>query len=67
MRFDPDRLYRATDPELRQLGTQEALAQHRHRGQGPAYIKHGRFILYDGAKLNEYLDRCEVLPTDQAA
>ena len=61
--FDPDRYYVTTDSELSLLGSPAALAQWRHRGEGPRYHKVGRRILYRGRDLNDFLDQCAVEPT----
>lgn len=62
-RFDPDRYYMTTDPELVLLGTPDALAKRRSRGEGPRYHKLGKRVLYRGTDLNAYLDRCVIEPT----
>ena len=62
-RFDPDRYYATTDPELRVLGTRDAIAKKRSRGEGPRYHRVGRRVLYLGADLNRYLDQCAIDPT----
>ena len=61
-RFEPDRLYRTTDPELLVLGTRGTLNQWRHAGRGPAYIRLGGRVLYEGAALNRWLDQHRVEP-----
>lgn len=62
-RFDPDRYYLTTDTEMLLLGSPATLAQNRHRGGGPPYVKLGRRVLYRGCDLNAYLDQCVVQPT----
>ena len=62
-RFDDDRYYVTIDPELALLGTRGTLAQKRHRGEGPPYVKHGSRILYLGRDLNQYLDDHLIRPT----
>ena len=62
-RFDPDRYYATTDPDLRVLGTRDAIAKKRSRGEGPRYHRVGRRVLYLGADLNAFLDGCAVDPT----
>ena len=62
-RFDPDRYYLTADQELELLGTPDALAKKRSRGEGPRYHKVGRRILYRGLDLNTYLDECVIEPT----
>ena len=61
--FDPDRFFVTTDSELSLLGSPAALAQWRHRGEGPRYHRVGRRILYLGRDLNRYLDQCAIEPT----
>lgn len=53
--FQDDRLYRTTDPELAIIGTKGTLAQWRHRGVGPRYVRFGNRVLYEGRALNEFL------------
>ena len=62
-RFDPDRYYKTDDPELCVLGTRGTLSQWRHRGEGPAYIKFGNRVLYEGRAINEWLDARVIEPT----
>lgn len=62
-RFEDDRYYVTTDPELELLGTPYALAKQRSRGEGPKYHKVGKRILYLGRDLNRYLDLCAIEPT----
>ena len=62
-RFDDDRYYRPTDPEMAVLGTPGTLAQWRHRGEGPPYVKHGARILYLGQHLNDHLNDHVIVPT----
>lgn len=62
-RFDPDRYYVTTDPDLGVLGTRDAIAKKRARGEGPRYHRVGRRVLYLGADLNRYLDECAIDPT----
>lgn len=61
-RFDPDRYYLTTDAELLLLGSPPTLAQHRHEGKGPRFVRLGRRVLYRGRDLNEFLDQCVVEP-----
>ena len=61
-RFDADRYYLTTDPELLLLGSPATLAQHRYEGRGPRYVRLGRRVLYRGADINEYLDQHLVEP-----
>ena len=55
-RFDPDRYYRPTDPEMAIFGAVSTLAQWRHAGQGPSFVRFGNRILYRGDSLNSFLD-----------
>lgn len=66
-RFQADRYYRTTAPELELVGTRDALAKQRSRGEGPRYHKIGRRVVYLGRDLNEYLDACVVEPTTRRA
>ena len=61
-RFQDDRYYLPSDPELRLLGSADALAQQRKRGKGPPYVRLGRRVLYRGCDLNGYLDANLVTP-----
>lgn len=61
--FDDDRFYLTTDPELKLVGSRGALAQRRHRGEGPRYLRVGKRVLYRGRDLNEFLASCVVEPT----
>ena len=54
--FDPNRLYRPLDKEMRQIAALATLTQWRHKGIGPSYIKLGKkSVAYSGAVLNEWL------------
>ena len=66
-RFEPDRYYLTTDPELELLGTRDTLAKQRHFGVGPRYHKLGKRVLYLGSDLNAYLDSCAVDPVRDSA
>ena len=61
-RFADDRYYRTTDPELAIIATRGTMAQWRHRGEGPRYVRFGNRVLYEGAALNEWLDAHRVEP-----
>ena len=61
-RFDPDVYYAPTDPALRTIGTRGTLAQWRHHGRGPEYVKFGNRILYHGEVLNAWIDSHTVRP-----
>ena len=65
-RFDPDRYYRPTDPELGIIGTPGTLAHRRHRGVGPRWVAWGNRVFYRGSELNQFLDdHMIVLPGDE--
>ena len=65
-RFEQDRYYRTDDPALELIGTRGTLAQWRHRGDGPPYVRFGNRVLYRGSDLNEWLDERLVQPTAAA-
>ena len=60
--FDPDRLYRASDPELEIIASPGVLAQWRHKNVGPPFIKLTNRILYSGEAINRWLAERTVLP-----
>ena len=60
--FDNDRLYRTTDPALAIIATRGTLAQWRHRGEGPRYVRLAGRVLYEGKALNEFLAARTVEP-----
>ena len=62
--FDDDKLYPANDPALAVIGSYSTLAQWRHHGRGPAYVKLGSKVAYAGAALNEWIAERTVDPTD---
>ena len=64
--FEPSSLLSPDDEKMRLFGTVEKLAQWRHRGRGPAYIKVGRKIMYLGADLNDYLTKRRVVTSCHA-
>ena len=61
--FDPDRLYRTTDSELAVIASPGVLAQWRHRGAAPPYVKLSNRVLYRGCDLNRWLEERTVKPT----
>ena len=74
--FDPDRLFRPSDDELRAIATTGTLAVWRCEGRGPAYITFGNGdgtkgrggVRYLGSDLNQWLaDRRRVPPKPKAA
>lgn len=62
-RFEDDRYYPTTAPELRVVATRGTLAIWRHQGKGPAYTRFGHRVLYLGADLNRFLDQNRIEPT----
>ena len=64
-RFDPDRYYRTSDPELALLATRGTMSQWRHRGVGPPYVKLGTRVLYRGSELNSWLDEHVIRPANE--
>ena len=54
---------RERDSELLLIGSPNALALRRTRGEGPRYHRIGRRILYRGCDLNRFLEECAVEPT----
>ena len=61
-RFQHDRYYRPADPEMRLIATQGTLAVWRCEGRGPAYVRFGNRVLYEGDTLNQWLDAHRVEP-----
>ena len=55
-RFESDRYYRPTDPEMAIFGAVSTLAQWRHAAEGPDFVRFGNRILYRGDALNRFLD-----------
>lgn len=66
-RFDDDRYYLTTAPELAVLATRGTLSQWRHRGEGPPYLRFGNRVLYRGSELNNWLDEHVIHPTNPRA
>jgi hypothetical protein len=64
--FENDRNYVLGDPELDILGDRDKLAQWRHKGQGPAYYKLGRKVIYRGCDLNDWAEAQRVVPSATA-
>ena len=64
-RFDDSRFYATSDPELEVFGSAGTLAQWRHKGVGPGYVRFGNRILYEGAELNRYIDEHRVVPAQE--
>ena len=61
-RFEPDRYYKTDDPALAVIATRGTLAQWRHRGDGPPYVRFGNRVLYLGEALNRWLDARVIEP-----
>ena len=61
-RFEDDRYYETTAPELAVIATRSTLNVWRHQGRGPRFTKVGRKVLYLGRDLNAYLDARVVEP-----
>lgn len=62
MKIEPHNYYRPSAPELREVGAPQTLAQWRHNGKGPAYIKSGSRVLYLGQDVLNWLDKNRVTP-----
>ena len=62
MHFEANILYRANDPRVTEIIPYSTLASYRHEGRGPAYLKVGTRIFYQGAALNEWLKTLTVEP-----
>ena len=60
--FQDDKLYLTDDPALKALGPYSTLAHWRSEGRGPAFLKIGKRVAYQGADLNRWLDRQRVEP-----
>ena len=60
--FEPDRLYRTSDPELEIIASRGVLSQWRHKNSGPPFIKLSNRILYRGDALNRWLEELTVEP-----
>ena len=54
--FQSDRLYRPSDPEVSALLPYGTLAQYRHRGEGPEFVKLGKRVFYSGSALNQFIE-----------
>ena len=60
--FEDERYYRTNDPTLAMIARPGVLAQWRHYGRGPAYVKLGGHVLYRAADLNAWLDARRIEP-----
>ena len=59
-RFEDERYYRTSDPELAVIAGRGTLAKWRCMGIGPPFIRFGGRILYLGKDLNDWLDQHRV-------
>ena len=59
-RFEDDRYYRTSDPELLVIATPGTMAKWRCLAIGPPYIRFGGRVLYLGRDLNEWLEKHRV-------
>ena len=50
------------DPAMRLIATAGTLAVWRHEGRGPAYVRFGNRVLYEGRELNRWLNAHRVEP-----
>ena len=64
-RFEDERYYRTSDPELAVIASRGTLAKWRCMGIGPPFIRFGGRILYLGKDLNDWLDRHRVKTFEQ--
>ena len=61
--FNPEKPYRPSDPEMRQIASPGQLAQWRHLGRtGPPFIRVGSKIFYAGGDLIRWLEENRVEP-----
>ena len=60
--FTDETYYRPDDPAVARFWATKTLANMRAAKRGPAYVKLGGRILYEGAVLNAYLASCRVDP-----
>lgn len=56
MTIEPNRYYTSKDPEMEVFGKPQTLAKWRSEGRGPAYIKMGSRVIYQGVDLLAYQD-----------
>lgn len=61
--FDPQKLYRASDPEMRAIASPGVLCQWRFHGRGPAYLKVAGKVLYAGRDVIAWLEANRIEPT----
>ena len=66
--IDPNKVYdnQSDDALLAQcIGSKGTRSQHRHKGTGPAYLKIGKHIKYEGKAILAYYDQCRITPINQ--
>ena len=64
--FDPNRLYDDDDDQLDLIAPKSKRAKWRSNGFGPAFLRFGRRIKYDGTDLNEWANSVRVEPNSPA-
>ena len=62
--FDKTKLYFTSDPALLALVPYSTMAHWRSEGRGPAYVKIGSRVAYNGRALNEWLEARTVKPKE---
>ena len=60
--FDPDKLFTADDPLMRQIAPLGTLANWRSQRKGPAFVRLGKRVAYKGADLNRWIEAQTVRP-----
>ena len=60
--FSDEKYYCTADPAMRLIATAGTLAVWRHEGRGPAYVRFGNRVLYEGRELNRWLNAHRVEP-----
>ena len=61
--FDESALYRSTDPALLKIVRPQTWRKWRHLGTGPAYLRIGNRIFYEGKALNHFLESKRIEPS----
>ena len=64
--FDPDTLYTAADPLMRQIAPTGTLANWRSQRKGPPFVRLGKRVAYRGRDLNRWIEAQTVQPADAA-
>ena len=69
MRIDPDTYYPEQDgsPALDVIGKRQTRAKYRCDGRGPAYIKIGSRVVYQGSDILNWLEKKRVVPSTHEA